>query len=361
MDEPVRKYKQGGKGEHGMGTWSVLIVEDEYITCTDIANTLARLGYRVAGTADNADTALRMAGELRPDLVLMDITLKGPVSGIEAASVIRERYGLPVVYMTGHTDESTVDSAIRADPFGYIVKPVDERILMITLRMALLKFAVEDQLQRSVRTTRALLNAVPDALMLVDGRRVAVAVNEAMAQKLGMAAEEIAGRAVAPLAASGRLGVSAERLEDLFVRGLPIRIEEEMGSRWFETSVLPIAGGRGSVDLVVIQSRDVTDRRRFEETLKEEGLSQIERNMEQFQILNDQIRNPLQAIRGYLALAEHEYAGKIEDQVLSIDCLVARLDTGWLESEKVRTFLYRHYRHGRALPPDGPADGGIAQ
>jgi PAS domain S-box-containing protein len=304
------------------------------------------MGYSVPGTADTGISAIRMAGELKPDLVLMDITLKGPMSGIEAAGQIRERYGLPVVYMTGHTDESTVEKAIAVNPFGYIVKPVDTRILKITLRMALLKHAIEDRLRRNEFTTRALLNAVPDALMLVDSERAVVAVNEAMAQKLGMAPAAIKGMPAAVLAAGGALGITPAQLEEHFSRGIPVTIAESRGDRWFETSMHPVAGPHGGIGLVAIQSRDITDTKLLEAALEREGISQIERNMEQFQILNDQIRNPLQAIKGYLALIDSEYTGKIDEQLAYIDDIVTRLDQGWLESEKVRTFLYRHYQHG---------------
>jgi uncharacterized protein (UPF0297 family) len=78
-------------------------------------------------------------------------------------------------------------------------------------------------------------------------------------------------------------------------------------------------------------------------------MAQIEKNMEQFQILNDQIRNPLQAILGYLQLDDPVYLPKIIQQVRDIDDLVARLDKGWVESEKVRSFLLRHYRHGAGI------------
>lgn len=85
-------------------------------------------------------------------------------------------------------------------------------------------------------------------------------------------------------------------------------------------------------------------------------MARIEKNMEQFMILNDRIRNPLQAIRGYLELAgENPYRHRIEEQVEIIDRLVDQLDQGWVESEKVRLFLLRHYRHGLQGREDGEA------
>ena len=87
--------------------------------------------------------------------------------------------------------------------------------------------------------------------------------------------------------------------------------------------------------------------------MKQEGLSQIDRNMEQFQILNDQIRNPLQAIKGYVDLGDNPYRDQIAEQIRIVNDLVTQLDRGWIESEKVRSFLIRHYQHGRREPEAG--------
>jgi 5,10-methylenetetrahydrofolate reductase len=108
----------------------------------------------------------------------------------------------------------------------------------------------------------------------------------------------------------------------------------------------PVIDNRGIVDMVAIQSYDITEWKHFEEKLEKEGISQIERNMEQFQILNDQIRNPLQVIMGYVSLGNCQFKSNIEEQIQIIDSIVTRLDSGWLESEKVRSFLFRHYQHG---------------
>jgi hypothetical protein len=106
--------------------------------------------------------------------------------------------------------------------------------------------------------------------------------------------------------------------------------------------------------MILLQYHDITDHKRFEEQLKKGGITQIEHNMEQFQILNDQIRNPLQAIMGYVNLDCAHYREHITEQISLIDTLVDRLDYGWVESEKVRRFLIRHYRYN---PDNEPKSG----
>jgi len=335
----------------------ILVVEDEYLTSTDIKNTLTNMGYGVPGVADTGAEAVRMAGELRPDLILMDITLKGRMTGIEAAVQIQQQYRIPVVFLTAHSDDATVDRAVSAEPFGFLIKPMNDLDLKRTIQMALYKHTMEERLYRSEQTIRALLNAIPDALMLIDRKKRIAASNEAMAMNLGMGREGLDGMPVGELVAAGPLGLSHQMVDHALSSGTPIKVTVAHEGRWYETSAHPVTDPAGRITLLAIQSHDITDARRLEEQLEREGLSQIEQNMEQFQILNDQIRNPLQVIRGYLALTDCEYSQEIDEQVLAIDNLVTRLDRGWLESEKVRSFLIRHYRHGTRTPPE-PSDGG---
>ncbi|HEU6437105.1 MAG TPA: response regulator [Nitratidesulfovibrio sp.] len=124
---------------------SVVIVDDEQIVALDIRRTLERLGYAVPAMAADGEEAVRVAGELRPDLVLMDIRLRGPVDGIEAAARISGQYGVPVVFLTAFSDAATLERAKACGPFGFLVKPFEERELHSTIEVALLKHrAVRD-------------------------------------------------------------------------------------------------------------------------------------------------------------------------------------------------------------------------
>jgi signal transduction histidine kinase len=121
----------------------ILIVEDEGITALHLRNTLEDLGYDVVGVSSYGDDAINRATEVRPDLVLMDIVLKGIVDGIDAAEKIRAILGIPVVYLTSHADDATVQRAKLTEPFGYIVKPFSERDLSIAVEFALYRSKME--------------------------------------------------------------------------------------------------------------------------------------------------------------------------------------------------------------------------
>ena len=126
----------------------VLIVEDEGIVATDIQERLSALGYRPVGWADDAARAIAMAEEQRPDIVLMDIRLPGPRDGIHAAEEIARRFQIQEVFLTAYSEEATLERAKLAQPFGYILKPFNDRELKSTLEIAFYKHRTEREIRR---------------------------------------------------------------------------------------------------------------------------------------------------------------------------------------------------------------------
>ncbi|MBU0487290.1 MAG: response regulator [Bacteroidetes bacterium] len=122
-----------------MSKAKILIVEDENIVARDIQASLKKLGYNVPVIVAAGEKALQEIEENKPDLVLMDIVLKGDVDGVEAAVQIREKYSIPVVFLTANADDKTIDKAKVAEPYGYIIKPFREKELQTTIEMALYK------------------------------------------------------------------------------------------------------------------------------------------------------------------------------------------------------------------------------
>jgi DNA-binding NarL/FixJ family response regulator len=114
----------------------VMLVEDEVIVAWDIAETVKRLGYEIIGMADTAEQAVRLAEQLAPDVILMDIRLNGALDGIEAARLIRERTGRGVIYLTAHADLATMERAAATEPLGYVFKPFSQEVLRTALLRA---------------------------------------------------------------------------------------------------------------------------------------------------------------------------------------------------------------------------------
>src|SRR4029079_16644125 len=117
----------------------ILIVEDERITAEDLEEVLKDLGYQVSGVVSSSEEAIREAQRNPPDLVLMDIRIRGEIDGAETALLLRERYDVPVVYLTARADRDTLERAKQSRPLGYIVKPFHEAELHASVEMALYK------------------------------------------------------------------------------------------------------------------------------------------------------------------------------------------------------------------------------
>lgn len=142
----------------------ILIVEDESIVALDIVNSLESLGYVVAGQTDRGETAIQMAEEIRPDLVLMDVRLKGQMNGIQAAEQIYARFDIPIVFLSAHSDTLTLQSAMLSQAYGFIGKPFEYRELKSTIAMALYKHVMTRKLRESEERFALAVRAANDGI-----------------------------------------------------------------------------------------------------------------------------------------------------------------------------------------------------
>ncbi|MBI5885990.1 MAG: response regulator [Deltaproteobacteria bacterium] len=144
-----------------MSKTRVLVVEDDQLVAIDICTRLEALGfYDVAGRATTGNEAIEIAAQLKPDLILMDIVLKGKMDGIEAAGTIRSRYDIPVVYLTAYTDEEFLKRAKITVPFGYILKPFNARELHTTIEMALYRHRADAEREKLISELKEALAQV---------------------------------------------------------------------------------------------------------------------------------------------------------------------------------------------------------
>ena len=136
-------------GNEKMAKAKILVVEDDAITARDIQDRLRDLGYDAPAIAASGEEAIKMAEEIKPDLILMDIVLKGDMDGIEAAVQIRDRFDVPVVYLTAFMDEERLERTKVTEPFGYIIKPFEDKELHPIIEMALQRHKMEKTLRES--------------------------------------------------------------------------------------------------------------------------------------------------------------------------------------------------------------------
>lgn len=125
----------------------ILIVEDEVITAMDLEDRLSAFGFEPVGKAANAQIAFKLIEKTAPDLVLMDIRLQGETDGITAAKIVKEQYGIPVIFLTAYPEESTFPGVKDVEPYGYLIKPYDDRLLKLTIETALLRKKYEKEIK----------------------------------------------------------------------------------------------------------------------------------------------------------------------------------------------------------------------
>ena len=180
----------------------VLIVEDDLITARHVQDCLQALGYSVTAVAVSGSEAVDKAAETRPDLVLMDIRLEGPMDGVEAAGQIGSQFDIPVVYLTAHADENTLQGAEITEPYGYILKPFEERDLRVTISMALYNHRMKQELTKSEERYRSLFENMTEGfaycrMLFEDGQPVDfiyLDVNDAFERQTGL--KDVVGKRV---------------------------------------------------------------------------------------------------------------------------------------------------------------------
>jgi len=129
-----------------MSKVNILVVEDESIVSKDIQHSLKKIGYNVVGAASTGEKAIELALSEKPDLILMDIMLKGSMNGIEAADIIKKEMSIPVIFLTAYADESTLAKAKITEPYGYILKPFKEIDIQTSVEMAIYKHKKEQEI-----------------------------------------------------------------------------------------------------------------------------------------------------------------------------------------------------------------------
>jgi diguanylate cyclase (GGDEF)-like protein/PAS domain S-box-containing protein len=171
----------------------ILVVEDELVVARDICQQLVALGYDPVGQASAGEDAIRLADELRPDLVLMDIGLASVMDGIAAAQVIRARHGVPIVFLTAFMADDVLKRASLAEPYGYILKPFSERELRTVLEMALYKHQADTAARNQARRNQAILDNMANGVITLDSRGVVASFNKGASVIFGYAPEEVIG------------------------------------------------------------------------------------------------------------------------------------------------------------------------
>src|SRR4030043_519480 len=261
----------------------ILVVEDENIVSKYIQQALKKLGYEVAD-ASSGKEAIRKAEEMRPDLILMDIVLKGDLDGIETAEQIHLHSDVPVVYLSGYNDQKTLERAKVTEPFGYLQKPFQERDLHTTIQTALYKNLMERRLKEREQWFSTTLKSIGEAVIATDAGERVIYMNPVAEALTGWKQQEGIGR---PLTEIFNLihDETRHKIESPVSRVIrdraPIGLENHAllitrnGREVpIDDNAAPIQDDQGNLVGAVTVFRDITQRKKSEKALRRshEGL-----------------------------------------------------------------------------------------
>jgi two-component system cell cycle sensor histidine kinase/response regulator CckA len=258
----------------------ILVVEDERIVAMSLRKQLQNLGYEVVGQASSGEVAVEEAEKKRPDLVLMDINLEGGMDGVEAANEIRRNFHIPVVYLTAYSNKEVLERAKITEPFGYILKPYEDRELHVVIETGMYKHRTEQTLRENERRYRTTLNSVGDGIIAIDSQGQVTFLNPVAERITGWKQVEAAGQAletVFPLhSGSDRASIPnparAALRENLTLRMEPncVLLTRDGREVSVEDCASPITvDDNPEVQGAVLAFRDVTDQRRAEAAVQQ--------------------------------------------------------------------------------------------
>jgi PAS domain S-box-containing protein len=320
-----------------MANARIQVVEDESIVALDIKDNLEILGYNVVAVESSGEQAIQKAIETRPDLVLMDIRLKGEMDGIEAAQQIRAHLGTPVIYLTAYADEATLQRAKITEPYGYILKPFEERELHTTIEMALYKHRMEKRLKESERWLATTLKSIGDVVIATDaqgcikfmnpiaetltGWKQREAWGKSFEEVFHIIHEETRTQAKSPVTRVFRKCVTVDLGDHILLvakDGTEVPIDD---------SAAPIRDDKGNLTGVVVVFRDVRDRVEAERSLRQYAVELQARNEDlnafAHTVAHD-LKAPLNPIIGFAQVLEENYASMPNEELRELLGMIVR-------------------------------------
>ncbi|WP_298231458.1 ATP-binding protein [uncultured Azohydromonas sp.] len=360
---------------------AILIVEDDAVIALDLQLQLEDMGYQVVGPADSAAQAVSLVLESRPDLVLMDINIRGPVNGVQAAEQLRHAGAAqPVIFLTSHTDVGTVAQAVGATPYGYLSKPFQSDELRASIEVALARAQMERRLLDSEQRWRHVFDDAPLGMALVSLQGDVLQANATLARLLGLDAAQLQGRQHAALVHPEDVARQARQLEPLrdgHGRGVQFEqryLRSDGSELWTQVSV-SLLEPHDAVPRLLYQVQDLSAQKEAQRRSAEleEQRRALERRQAQQQAqaqllsrVSHEMRTPLNAVLGFTQLLRlmpadgsqpqaSEYLGHIESAgrhlLAMVDDLLVlqRAHEGQLQLELGSVPLARCVRHALSL------------
>lgn len=308
---------------------TILIVEDERIVAKDIQVSLKQLGYEVPAIASSGKEAIDKAIQFRPDVILMDINLKGEMDGIETAKHIKDSFDVLVIYLTAYADDNTLERAKETEPIGYILKPFKIRELHATIQVAVVKHRIETKLKKHEQWLATVLKCIGDAVIATDINGLITYMNLTAEELTGWQQEEAIGKSlleVSPMINSKTRINIQNHINKVLKEGGASCLAEQIILITKSGEELPVAeytspifNDVGKVTGLVINFRDITEIKQAEIEIRNALIKEKELNESKSQ---------------FICNTSHEFRTPLATILSSAD-LLEQYSHRWLESKKI--------------------------
>lgn len=255
-----------------MSGFKVLLAEDESITALQIKNKLKSWNFDVVAVASSGEDAIKLALEKKPDIVLLDIVLKGKLDGIDAAEKIKDNLNIPIIYLTAFADESTMNRAKSTEPRNYILKPFDDNELRFALEMSVYKNQIENELKTAQNYLELITENMVDIVGQLDLYGKFLYISPSIKKLVGYLPMDILGDSFFEMVHPEDLEKTLRCFNNCIGTGSPGKIRKRLKSpqgnyKWFETIISPVSNSN-YINGVVISCRDIGEQINIEEELK---------------------------------------------------------------------------------------------
>jgi len=302
---------------------TIMVIEDESIIARDIESILKNYGYNVAGPYSKAEDAILALNHVQPDLILMDIVLKGDIDGIEAAIIIKEKISVPIIYLTAYADDITIGRIKNTDPYGYFLKPFEEKELHSWIETTLYKFNKEEKLKKNEKWLKSVIRSFDKAVITVNEAGVIKTVNNNAEKLTGFKEDEISGKhfdnSIKIFKENKNTGEYLS--EGIIKTGVPVT--DNNRSLLFRNKIKipisyvisPVVQDECTIGYIItITEKDSgnTDKELIRELNEKLEISKKEIKQLAYVASHD-LQEPLRMIASYVQLLQKRYKGKIDD------------------------------------------------
>ncbi len=313
------------------GDIRILIVEDNQVVAMDLKKRIERLGYSVFAIVDSGETVLNVIKKNQPDIILMDIVLKGQMSGVETVEKINVRFDIPVIYITACGDSKTLEKAKESGPYHIISKPFKDKDLYASIEMALYKHAMEKRVKESEKKYRLIFETAVNLIVSINDQNVITDCNNRIKQIFDYAPDEMIGQSLVKILFPDDMKKVLNVLNEIRFGGtfndIKYRMIKKDGSVVhvkMNSSVINEINGASSQIICFIEN--VTENKKMEEELEQyrahleelvkDRTEELKRSNEELQhfayTISHDLQEPLRMVSVYTQLLGHRYKGRLD-------------------------------------------------